>query len=195
MPRQARKWFCRALVLAALLGKPGYSQSHADTVASNPEKPSVFVSFDHVVRPALPRRDNDSGLLYLRIRNNSRAPIRVLATPPEAGAEDVELMHEIIPARIRGASSGSTEPESVWISPPDRYLLSDAATTVDIQPGADLLFSVPINHVGPSWFLRLTFQFVQSKIRSGRQPESHADFTWADVPKNERPAWRKDSAK
>jgi hypothetical protein len=64
------------------MGKLGFSRSPAASFVIHPEKPFVFVSFDHVVRPALPPRNSDSDVPWLRIRNNSRAPIQVLATAP-----------------------------------------------------------------------------------------------------------------
>lgn len=164
-------------MLAALTGSLAFPQSQAD----------VFVSFDHVVRPAANRRDIDSDLLFLRLRNNSRAPIQVLATPAESGAEGVEVVHEII------ETTGASKPARGWVSPPAHYSPIDEPTTVEIQPHTDLLFSVPLNHVGPSWFLRLTFE--RAKVRAGRPPEGTVDFTWTDIPEKERGAWKTDSAK
>jgi hypothetical protein len=149
-------------------------------LAAGASQPPVFVSFDHVERPPLSRRDVDPGLLYLRIRNNTRAPIHIFAGPPEASSLGVDLLHEIVEASsVPGHASG-------WILPPSRYSPADVVTTVDIQPDTDLLFSVPLNHVGPWWKLRIAF-------RSERQPEGQVDFTWAGVPKNERRAWKSDS--
>jgi hypothetical protein len=162
------------LVFFALAGSLAFPQSPAD----------VSVSFDHVVRPAAARRDIDSALLFLRLKNNSRAPIQVLASAPQTGATGAEVEHEIVPA------SGSAKPEPGWISPPEHYSPVNEATTVEIQPNTDLLFSVPLNHVGPTWSLRITFEFVRPKARSG-QREGMVDFTWADVPVKERDAWKK----
>jgi hypothetical protein len=167
------------LALVALAGSLGFSEGRS----------GVSVSFDHVVRPAFSRRDIDSGSLFLRVRNNSRASIRVLATAPEGGAGALELVHEIV------GTTAAAKPALGWISPPEHYSPIGVTTTVDIQPHSDLLFSVPLNHVGPSWGLQLTFQFVPPKVRSGRQPQGIVDFTWADVPIKERSAWKSDSSK
>jgi hypothetical protein len=169
----------RGLMLAALAGSLVFPQSQAD----------VFVSFDHIARPTADRRDIDSDLLFLRLRNNSRAPIQVFATPAESGAEGVEVVHEII------ETPGASKPARGWISPPAHYSPIDEPTTVEIQPHTDLLFSVPLNHLGPSWFLRLTFERLLSKVRSGRPTEGTVDFTWAGIPVKERGAWKTDSAK
>jgi hypothetical protein len=153
--------------LGCLVGQRGYSQSPA----------SVSLSFDHVTHPPPSRKDIDSDLLWLRIRNNSHTPIQVLATAPQTGAKGVELVHEIVRTRAKSAPG--------WISPPEHYSPLNEAATIKIQPNDDLLFSVPLNHVGPSWLLRVTFEF------SGRQPEGTVDFTWADVPIKQRDAWKK----
>jgi len=153
--------------LAALLAQTVFPESVAD----------VSISFDHVVRPAASRQDIDSALLWLRLKNNGRGPIQVLASAPQADADGVEIVHEII-------EDPGAKPTSGWISPPEHYSPVNEATTVEIQPHADLLFSVPLNHVGPAWRLRITYQ-------SGRHREGTADFTWAGVPTKERSAWKK----
>ena len=165
------------LMLAALTVSLAFPQSPAQ----------VFVSFDHIVRPTADRRDVDPDLLFLRLRNNSRASIQVFATPAEPGAHGLEVVHEII------ETPGASKPASGWISPPAHYSPIDEPTTVEIQPHTDLLFSVPLNHVGPSWFLRLTFE--RAKVRAERPTEGTVDFTWAGIPVKERGAWKTDSAK
>jgi len=161
----AGKPLLTALVLAALTASLGFSQNPSD----------IAVSFDHVRPP---------DLLFLRIRNNSRDPIQVLATAPQTGAEGVELVHEIV-------ESESPRHESGWISPPEHYSPVNEATTVEIPSHTDLLFSVPLNHVGPSWLLRISFQFANPKVPLRQQPQGAVDFTWADVPAKERVAWKK----
>jgi hypothetical protein len=176
MPRRAGKTLLGGLVLATVLGQAGFGQSHN----------GVSLSFDHVVRPAASRKDSEIGLLWLRLKNNSGAPIRVLAGAAQDGAEGVEVVHEIV------EDSGSGKPASGWIAPPSRYSPVNAATTVEIQPKSDLLFSVPLNHVGPSWRLQITFESVRPQAR---RQESTVDFTWAGVPAKERDAWKVDDGK
>jgi hypothetical protein len=149
----------------------------------------VSVSFDHVLRSAFSRRDIDSGSLFLRVKNNSHAPIRVLATAPEGGAGGLELVHEIV------GTPAAAKPAPGWISPPEHYSPIGVTTTIDIQPNTDLLFSVPLNHVGPSWGLQLTFRILLPKARSERQPEGILDFAWTDIPIKHRGAWKSDSTK
>ena len=63
-------------------------------------------------------------------------------------------------ADLQGFSSGPPNSSTGWISAPEHYSPIDVATTIRIEPGKDLPFSVPLNHVGPSWYFRLTFQFA-----------------------------------
>jgi hypothetical protein len=160
----------RAVVFAALAAGLCFSQSPG----------GVSLTFDRVQR-ASPHKDSDPDLLSLRLRNNSRTPIQVLATAPEPGAQGVEVVHEILPA------PAPLKPPSSWISPPAHFSPINEATTVEIQPHSDLLFSIPLNHVGPSWRLRITFQ------RAGHGKQGTLDFTWAEVPIKERSAWKKNS--
>jgi len=158
----------RAVVFAAIAGGLGFSQSSG----------GVSLTFDRVQR-ASHKTGSDPDLLSLRLRNNRRAPIQLLATAPEPGAQGVEVVHEIVP------EAGSLKRPSGWISPPAHYSPINETTTVEIQPHADLLFSIPLNHVGPSWRVRITFQ------RAGQEKQGTVDFTWADVPKKDRSAWKK----
>jgi hypothetical protein len=190
------KWLCCSVALAALTGEAVFSQSRTDTFVIDPEKPFVFISFDHVALPSSPPGNDGSNLLWLRIRNNSRVPIQVRTIAPEEGAEGVEVMHEIVEAsKAAGYASGSVRVPSGWISPPDHYLPIDVFSTANIEPGTDLPFSIPLNHVGPSWYLRTTFQFVLPRVRAGRQPSGLVDFTWADIPATEQRAWKSDARK
>jgi hypothetical protein len=157
----------RAVVFAALASGLGFSQ--------NPS--GVTLAFDRVQR-ASPHNGSDPDLLALRLKNNSRTAIHVLATAPEPGAKGVEAVHEIVlaPAPLKPATG--------WISPPAHYSPINEATTVEIQPHSDLLFSIPLNHVGPFWRVRITFQ------RAGQDKQGKVDFTWAEVPMKERIAWK-----
>jgi hypothetical protein len=178
------------------MAQPASSQSQVNALVIDPEKPFVFVSFDRVGRPPMAPGNGGSDLLWLRIRNNSRVPIEVNAIEPEADTGGVEVMHEVVKAAdLQGFSSGPPNSSAGWISPPEHYLPIDVATTMRIEPGMDLRFSVPLNHVGPSWYFRLTFQFVLPSVRSGRQPQGVVDFEWADVPTSERKAWKGDVRK
>lgn len=145
-------------------------------LASAQTQAGVSISFDHVDRAAQARKNLDPGLLWLRMKNSTRASIQILASAAEAGGEGVEVVHEIVQ---------DGRPVPGWISPPAHYSPVNESTTLEIEPNSDLLFSVPLNHVGPYWHLRITFE------RAGRQPEGTVDFLWADVPAKERVAWKK----
>jgi hypothetical protein len=36
---------------------------------------------------------------------------------------------------------------------------ADVTSILTLQPGENVLFSVPVNHVAPVWFLQVAFQF------------------------------------
>ncbi len=120
-----------------------------------------------------------------RLKNNRRNPIQVLVTAPEGGAESVEVVHEIV------KDAGSPPPASGWNPPPGHY--SPVGESTDIQPHTDLLFNVPLNHVGRSWRLRIAYEMAGPKASPAREQEGTADFTWASVPAKEHSAWKKRS--
>jgi hypothetical protein len=185
-------------LLVALMGTAAYLRGQPETLVIDPKKPLVFISFNRVAGPQSASKGEDSGRLWLRIENNSRVPIEVLARQVQPNADGLEVAHEVVKASdLNGYPSGPTPSASGWISPPERNspIPIDVATAVRINSGSDLLFRVPLNHVGPSWYLQLRFQFLFTALRSGRQPQGIVDFTWADIPASERRAWKADSRK
>lgn len=65
----------------------------------------------------------------------------------------------------------------------------DVGSPATVSPGKSLLFSVPLSHVGPTWLLRIRFEFELPPVKSGRQPYAFVDFTWSDVPSKSRHLW------
>jgi hypothetical protein len=51
-----------------------------------------------------------------------------------------------------------------------------------IPPGAEVLFSVPANHVGKSWHMEVPFRFAIEPHVALRQPYSYVAFFWEDLP-------------
>jgi hypothetical protein len=64
-----------------------------------------------------------------------------------------------------------------------------------IGPGKDLIFSVPANHLAPSWDIQIPFQFSLPAVKQGVQPLCYAIFTWEDLPESYRTASANSSAK
>jgi hypothetical protein len=59
----------------------------------------------------------------------------------------------------------------------------DVTSILTLQPGENVLFSVPVNHVASGWFLQVVFQFDLPPVKNGAaQPVSYAGFDWDDIP-------------
>ena len=70
--------------------------------------------------------------------------------------------------------------------PPKGYFAPDVISTTIIPPGKDLLFSVPLNHVSPAWYLQVRFYFALPGEGYGTGPYSVVSFDWQDVPEKFR---------
>ena len=55
-----------------------------------------------------------------------------------------------------------------------------------IKPGSDLLFSVPINHLGPTWHLEVTFGLDVPGSGYTIGPHNTVSFFWKDLPEKYR---------
>jgi hypothetical protein len=171
-----------ALSAASLRGQDAVQKFVID-----PTRPYVYLKFDHIgKREPLNRHEPDTGL-WLRVENNCRVPITVQVFDPETGDPGVGLFDEVIPVNPCAPPMGCPlrPNESLPKAPelPKGYSAPEILNTENIEPGHDLLFSVPINHVGPSWYLQVEF-FLGSEYGYG--PRSLLDFAWGDIPEKFR---------
>jgi len=113
--------------------------------------------------------------------NNSVVPIEVqtmgTSTDPELTLDPDENEGR----RTRIEESDAPEPKR-----PMGYVAGHLINTELIQPGKALLFSVPVTHVGRSWYMRVPFEFLLAPILRGTQPVGYAPFTLEDIPENLR---------
>jgi hypothetical protein len=94
-------------------------------------------------------------------------------------------MYEVIPIgppeiSIQGDAGVQTgEPtKKEPISVPKGYS-AEVASTTRIEPGKDLVFSVPRNHVGRDWFIRVKFWLA---LNRNPGPYSELDFYEDQIP-------------
>jgi hypothetical protein len=73
-------------------------------------------------------------------------------------------------------------------NPPEGYwdTMSELHSMTRVPPGHDLLFSIPINHVGPTWFLRVGVLLDVSEPRVGEGPYIELDFSRWQIPTDAR---------
>lgn len=69
---------------------------------------------------------------------------------------------------------------------PDGYS-SEVSGVARVLPGAEILFSVPLNHVDEDWYMRVKFavDLGQSSVAVG--PFTYLPFYEWDIPKESRP--------
>jgi hypothetical protein len=60
------------------------------------------------------------------------------------------------------------------------------SSSVTIKPGESIYFSLPINHVGPTWHFEIPFRFALQQNGPRREPTSYISFYWDDLPESYR---------
>lgn len=152
-------------------------------------KPYVYIKFDHIAKRKPLSDDEAPNGLWLRLVNNCRVPISVHFFDPGTGDPGLGLYDEIVPLSVgisyvdaSGILHDGPGPEK---APKGYSPETDVVSTKIIEPGDNLLFSVPLRHVSPHWFLRVRFEVVPKK-GPGVQPYSYVEFSWTDIPEKLR---------
>jgi hypothetical protein len=154
-------------------------------------KPYAYLKFDHIgQRKPLSPEEPQKGL-WLRLVNNCRIPIVVAIFNPGTGDPGIGVFDEVVPVGaikgmvIAGPAGPSERAESPKEKPPEGYS-SEVSSTTAIRPGEDLLFSVPLNHVSPSWHMQIRFKLQLSATERVTEPETILSFYWQDIPEKFR---------
>ncbi len=165
-------------IIAAAIAQAAQSINYRMVIDT--AKPYVYIRFDHLGERKPISEDEMACGLWLRMTNNSRVPISVRTFDPGTRDPGVGLMHEVVQVVV---PIGPQVPPSgrEASQPPAGYDLDVGSRTV-IRPGQEVLFSVPANHVGPRWYLRVRFELELPPTNSGRQPYSLVEYGWADLP-------------
>lgn len=154
-------------------------------------KPYVYLAFDHAGdrTPIYPGEDKKG--IWFKFVNNCRIPVAIKTFDPGNGDPGIGLQHEVIPiptASFGGILSSTDKSDRgqgrAELKPPAGYS-ADLATLKRVEPGESVLFSVPLNHLSPQWYLRVEFTLDVSGQR-GDQPFSHAEFRWEALPRSVR---------
>jgi hypothetical protein len=183
--------FCVLLPVLSVSGTPLLSQTsktHSEFLI-NVNRPFVYVKFDHIGTGA-PRSENEpSSHIWLRLTNNCRIPILVLANgvPDESPKDEVGVQYDVVRdheiqgaivsfsqssvAEISESEKGKDQQESKAAAEevPRGYMF-DVASLVSIEPGRDILFSLPVNHLSKKWHIEIPFEFELPKGKGPRDP-------------------------
>ena len=160
----------------------------------DPSKDYVYLKFDHVGDREPLSTDEPTKGLWLRFVNNCR--LQIVVAIFDAGADNlgVGVFDEVIPTTGKLPIvdyGGPTKPKPrapPQEEPPKGYFAPDVISTTIISPGKDLLFSVPLNHVGPAWYLQVRFYFALPGEGYGTGPYSVVSFYWQGIPEEFRRA-------
>jgi hypothetical protein len=157
------------------------AQATASGFVIDPNRPYAYVKFDHIGK-GVKRSDEEPDLrIWLRLTNNCRLPIMVRTTGvPNGVLEDEQGVMDMIVAiepprgpEVIGTrrADGTVVGREPFVKATPGELPHDywfeVGSRQAIEPGTDLLFSVPINHVGPRWSFEIPFEF---EIVNGKYP-------------------------
>jgi hypothetical protein len=160
-----------------------HAQVKGNQLAIEPGRPLVDVHFE---RLGDFQATEESRPLFLRLRNNMRAPIVVFtqAFKPDGTGE---IAHVIVDRSQTEIVIPEFPAPREWIERPVVWPLH-VGSSERIAPGESFRFVVPWNHVGPDWSIEFRFSF--DLPAKGRQPQGVVAFTWDDIPARVRDAWR-----
>lgn len=174
-------WLCCVLLLLSAVDCGEVRCQNQPKLALDSTKPFAYIEFDHTGQREPEAPDEPSRGLWLRLVNNSVLPILVRVHNSQTVADRTIVEDVVTGFQIRRI------PKSGFFDygpmPAGYTSASDVAGTEKIGPGKELMFSVPINHVAPAWFLQVGFQFdLPSVEHGGAQPVCYAGFDWDDIP-------------
>ncbi len=180
-----RAWrlFC-AVGLLGLVSCHTARPQTAPKLTLDATKPFAYIEFDHTGPREPLRPDELARGLWLRLVNNSVFPIIVRAHDSLTDPVMTILEDVITPQMRMIPKSGLPD----YGPMPRGYASgSDVTSLLTIAPGKGVLFSVPVNHVGPGWFLQVSFQFdLPPTAHGAAQPVCYAAFAWDDIPEKFR---------
>lgn len=155
-------------------------------------RPSVYIEFERVAKRKPLSDEEVSTGVWLRLKNNTRVPIQVMTFDPGTEEQETGVMDEVVQVNSTvGFGPSGNQATSITFEAagsPKGYSF-DVGSVAVIGSGKSLPFSVPLNHIGPSWYLRVRFELDLPPTKAGRQPYSFVEFSWADVPAKDHGAW------
>jgi hypothetical protein len=187
-----------ALAIMLLFGASALSQekSPLDFVLDH-SKPYVYLKFDHI-GPRKPHQDGEvSTGLWLRVVNNCRIPIVFRASGGLPGdIEEPVLEDEVVEEEpllqivasdpeIEGYRKDEELRQERLKQKPHGYS-SEVSGVVTVQPGKELLFSFPVNHVDEYWYLRVKFALNLERSSVVTGPFTYLPFYKWDIPRDEK---------
>jgi hypothetical protein len=182
------------LFLFLLFGTCAFSQDlNASNFVLDHSKPYVYLKFDHIGPRKMHQAGEEDLGLWLKVVNNCRIPISFRASGGYPGEPGVALEDEVVEEEqgLQIIADGDFES---FIKERKRRLERlrhkpegysyEVSGVVTVQPGKDILFSVPLNHVDEFWFMRIKFAFDLNGSSVAVGPFTYLPFYKWDIPKD-----------
>jgi hypothetical protein len=181
------------VILLLFFGANAFPQENQpSSFVLDQSKPYVYLQFDHI-GPRKPMRDGEGETgLWLKVVNNCRIPISFLGSDASPGEPGVVLMDEVVPEEpyLRVYFSPQEEKEAEkqrkltlqnLKHKPEGYS-SETPGVITVQPGEQILFSFPRNHVTDDWYLRVKFALKLNPSSIAVGPFTYLPFHEEDIP-------------
>lgn len=185
----------RFVLLSLIMSPYLLAQSTRDSFVIDKSKAFAYLAFDHI-GPRTPAGQGESTEgLWLRVVNNCNIPI-VLRSHAIDGNSGLILDDEVVPEtpmlqivgspeQVKAAEQEEQDRRDALKHKPEGYE-SEVSGALRVQPGTEALFSVPRDHVGRFWFLRIRFALDASRSSIAGGPFTDLDFHEYELPKEKR---------
>lgn len=178
------------LTMASVAQQPE-AKSTAERFLIDPSKAYAYLKFDHIGERQPPPGEEAGEGLWLRLVNNCTIPILVATFHYGESGSALGVYHNVVRVTATAPSlppkdSLKPMPPAPAREPPSGYSVPELISTTTIAPGANLLFSVPTDHVRPLWYLEVRFYFELPNDQYGFGPYSTVSFHWPDIPEKFR---------
>jgi hypothetical protein len=182
------------LVMTLLLLSPGLlAQGVPDSFVIDKSKPFAYLVFDHIGPRKPAQLGEGSEGIWLRVVDNCRIPIVFRSESAPEGDSGSTLEDEVVPVvpmleilltpeELDASKQRSLDRREALKHKPDGYQF-EVSGVLRIEPGKDALFSVPRNHVGRFWFMRVKFALEVSRSALSIGPFTYLDFYDYQIPK------------
>jgi len=152
-------------------------------------RPFVYLKFDHI-GPGAPRREDEpTSRIWVRLTNNCLIPITVRANgvPDESPKDEVGVQYDVVAnAKPQGTVTLYLPSSAIGKSENDkstdqkdqqgkeqgvpRGYLFHVASLITIDPGEEILFSLPVNHLSRNRHIEIPFNFELPQGKGPRDP-------------------------
>jgi len=180
----------RIAICLALFNLPSLAQEKPSDFVLDHSKPWAYLRLDHVgPRKPVFRGEGQVGI-WLRLVNNCRVPFKLFSLGPGPDDQGVLLLDRVVRPEVGFTISSSIPleptPEADQTRLPAGYWGrgSDLPHIVTVNPGEDVLFSVPRDHVGPQWDMRLEFFLDDGRSSVPTGPSCYVSFSESELPKS-----------